>query len=118
MQDTGGAWFRCRGYHKYTPVFPSQCSHCEQAFTARDTTATRHGSPLQPQETELPPEVNGSFGPELAVVIAYLTVTCPMPRRVVPDSLEQILEDSVESGFDRTMLNKKQKQNPARGVPE
>ena len=63
--------------------------------------------PIQPQITEyrchriwcpecgketqapLPPEVAGDFGPNLAALIAYLTVVCRMPRRVVLALLEQ-----------------------------
>ena len=63
--------------------------------------------PIQPQITEyrchriwcpecgketqapLPPKVAGDFGPNLAALIAYLTVVCRMPRRVVLALLEQ-----------------------------
>ena len=42
-------------------------------------------------QAELPQEVQGHFGPELTALIAYLTVVCRMPRRVVQELLEQVL---------------------------
>ena len=42
-------------------------------------------------QAELPQEVQGHFGPELTALIAYLTVVCRMPRRVVRELLQQVL---------------------------
>jgi transposase len=42
-------------------------------------------------QAELPDEVQGHFGPQLTAVIAYLTVVCRMPRRVVQEFLGQVL---------------------------
>jgi transposase len=39
----------------------------------------------------LPQEALGHFGPQLTALIAYLTVVCRMPRRVVQEALEQVL---------------------------
>jgi hypothetical protein len=39
----------------------------------------------------LPQEAQGHFGPELTALIAYLTVVCRMPRRVVQELLQQVL---------------------------
>jgi transposase len=96
-----------------------QCSHCEKPFSERDLARAAQGEPRRHQVTELPKidahiteyqchklqcakcggktqatlpeEVKGGFGPELAALIAYQTVTCRMPRRMVLESLEHIL---------------------------
>ena len=101
------------------PLYPSQCGHCERPFSRRDRTGAVQGAPQRHQVTELPPikahiteyqchrlqcircgrttqaalpeEVKGNFGPELTALIAYQTVTCRMPRRVVLESLEHVL---------------------------
>jgi len=46
----------------------------------------------------LPPEVKGNFGPQLTALIAYLTVVCRMPRRVVEALLEQVLSIEMSLG--------------------
>jgi len=99
------------------PVYPAQCRHCEKTF--RDRARAAQGEPQRHQVTELPKieahiteyqchklkcakcgkttpavlpeEVKGNFGPELTALVAYLTVTCRMPRRVVLESLEHVL---------------------------
>ena len=101
------------------PVYPTQCRHCEKAFRDRDRARSAQGEPQRHQVTELPKieayvteyqchklkcekcgkttpaalpeEVKGNFGPELTALIAYQTVTCRMPRRVVLESLEHVL---------------------------
>jgi transposase len=101
------------------PLYPSRCRHCEKPFSGPDRTRAAEGEPQRHQVTELPKieahiteyqcnqlqcarcgrttqaalpeEVKGSFGPELAALIAYQTVTCRMPRRVVLESLEHVL---------------------------
>ena len=105
--------------NEVVPVYPPQCSHCEKIFGDRDRARAVQGKAQRHQVTELPKieahvteyqchrlrcgkcgnttqaalpdEVNGHFGPELTALIAYLTVTCRMPRRVVLESLEHIL---------------------------
>jgi transposase len=100
------------------PLYPWQCSHCEKPFGERDRTRDASGEPQRHQVTELPKieahiteyrchklqcarcgqktqatlpeELKGGFGPELTALIAYLTVTCRMPRRVVLESLEHV----------------------------
>ena len=42
-------------------------------------------------QAELPDEATGQFGPQLTALIAYLTVVCRMPRRVLREVLEQVL---------------------------
>lgn len=97
-------------------VFPPRCRHCDSRLSRRIST---QGEPRRHQVTELPPieahitefqcqcvvcpdcgkstqaelpqEVQGHFGPELTALIAYLTVVCRMPRRVVQELLQQVL---------------------------
>ena len=42
-------------------------------------------------QAQLPDEAQGQFGPELTALMAYLTVVCRMPRRVVLELLSQVL---------------------------
>jgi len=100
-------------------VFPARCRHCEDGFGEKGRKASIEGEPRRHQVTELPPiqaqiteyrcqrvvcrqcgkttqaelpsEVQGHFGSELTALIAYLTVVCRMPRRVVQELLEQVL---------------------------
>jgi transposase len=97
-------------------VFPPKCRHCDSRLSRR---MSPQGEPRRHQVTELPPieahiteyqcqcvvcpdcgkstraelpqEVQGHFGPELTALIAYLTVVCRMPRRVVQELLQQVL---------------------------
>src|SRR5438445_6283601 len=46
----------------------------------------------------LPEEAQGDFGPQLMGLIAYLTIYCRMPRRVVETFLEQVLSISMSLG--------------------
>jgi transposase len=95
-------------------VFPDACRHCHHALRARGRTVT--GAPRRHQVTELPPieahiteyqcphvvcpacgkttqapvpeDVDGQFGPQLTALIAYLTVVCRVPRRLVQALVE------------------------------
>lgn len=49
-------------------------------------------------QAELPAEAQGHFGPQLTALIAYLTVVCRMPRRVVREVLQQVLGISLSLG--------------------
>jgi transposase len=97
-------------------VFPPRCRHCSSRLSRR---MSPQGESRRHQVTELPPieahiteyqcqcvvcpdcgkstqaelpqEVQGHFGPELTALIAYLTVVCRMPRRVVQELLQQVL---------------------------
>ena len=95
-------------------MLPQQFIHCEKPLPqdgkAGRGPVLRHQvtelPPIQPQITEyrchrisypecgketqapLPPEVPSDFGPNLAALIACLTVVCRMPRRVVLALLE------------------------------
>jgi hypothetical protein len=46
----------------------------------------------------LPRELQGNFGPQLTALVAYLTVVCRMPRRVVEAFLEQVLGVEMSLG--------------------
>ena len=46
----------------------------------------------------LPEETRGHFGPQLTALIAYLTVVCRMPRRVVEALLGQVLGIDISLG--------------------
>ena len=58
-------------------------------------------------QAELPAEVKGHFGPQLTALIAYLTVVCRMPRRMVLELMEQVLGiplslGSVQNSWEET----------------
>jgi transposase len=108
------------------PVLPAQCQHCGHALPRQIEQAQTTGSLHRHQVTELPPiqariieyqchrvvcpdcgestraavpeEASGHFGPQLAALIAYLTVVCRMPRRVVEALLEQVLGIEISLG--------------------
>ena len=92
-------------------LVPSQCGHCGGRLPQNPRTVKTQGEPRRHQVTEVPPirphiteyqfpnvvcghcgkttraplpaEIAGHFGPQLAALIAYLTVVCRLPRRVV-----------------------------------
>jgi transposase len=100
-------------------LLPARCRHCDCRLTGVNRNVSTQGEPRRHQVTELPPieahiteyrcqsvvcpdcgkstqaelpqEVQGHFGPELTALIAYLTVVCRMPRRVVQELLGQVL---------------------------
>jgi transposase len=106
------------------PLFPPTCGHCHHALPARGRVVT--GALRRHQVTELPPiqahiteyqcphvvcpacgkstqaavpaEVAGQFGPQLAALVAYLTVVCRLPRRVVHALLEEVLQIPMSLG--------------------
>src|SRR3990172_7851205 len=95
-------------------VFPDACGHCQHVLPARRRAVT--GEPRRHQVTEmpsieahiteyqcplvvgpaggkttrapLPEDVDGQFGPQLTALIAYLTVVCRVPRRLVQALVE------------------------------
>jgi hypothetical protein len=107
-------------------LLPSQCRHCEARLPQNPRNLTVHGEPRRHQVTEIPPiqlhiteyqipnvvcghcgkitraplpeEIAGHFGPQLAALIAYLTVVCRMPRRVVEALLAQVLGIEISLG--------------------
>jgi len=112
--------------NEFRSVLPRQCRKCghglpqqlEQAET--DGSLRRHQvtevPPIQPRiieyqcpgvvcpacsastTAELPEDVVGAFGPQLAALIAYLTVVCRMPRRVVEALLQQVFGIDISLG--------------------
>ena len=100
-------------------LLPERRRHCGCSFAGARRKVSTRGEPRRHQVTELPPieahiteyrcqsavcpdcgkatqaelpeEVCGHFGPELTALIAYLTVVCSMPRRVVQELLGQVL---------------------------
>ena len=108
------------------PVFPLQCRQCGHALPQQLEQTETDGAPRRHQVTELPPirahvieyqchgvicpecqvitraalpqETSGQFGPQLTALIAYLTVVCRMPRRVVEALLKQALEIDISLG--------------------
>jgi transposase len=104
-------------------LFPPKCRHCDSRLSRKMSTqgeARRHQvTELPPIEAhiteyqcpcvvcpecgkatqaELPREAQGQFGPQLTALIAYLTVVCRMPRRVVRELLEQVLAIPLSLG--------------------
>ena len=120
---------------KVVEVFPVRCRHCMGGLPADGRNTSTEGEPRRHQVTELPRieahiteyqcqrvvcrqcgkttqaelplEVRGHFGPELTALIAYLTVVCRMPRRVVLELVEQVLGiplslGSVQNSWEET----------------
>jgi transposase len=116
-------------------LLPSHCHHCDCRLPGGSRKVLAQGEPRRHQVTELPPieayiteyrcqrvvcpecgkatqaklpqEVQGHFGPELTALIAYLTVVCRMPRRVVQELLEQVLGiplslGSIQNSWEET----------------
>jgi hypothetical protein len=49
-------------------------------------------------QAPLPEDVAGQFGPQLTALIAYLTVVCRVPRRLVQTLLEDALHVPISLG--------------------
>jgi transposase len=106
-------------------ILPAQCQGCGKALPQELAKAQTIGDPQRHQVTELPamrahvtefqmhgvacecgaithavlpPELKGNFGPQLTALVAYLTVVCRMPRRVVEGLLEQVLGVEMSLG--------------------
>src|SRR5580692_4536044 len=107
-------------------VLPEQCQHCGHALAMQIEEVQTVGAVQRHQVTELPPVqariieyqchrvicpecgestraavpelAAGHFGPQLAALIAYLTVVCRMPRRVVEALLGQVLGIEISLG--------------------
>ena len=100
-------------------LLPDRCRHCDCSLAGNRRKVSTQGEPRRHQVTELPPieahiteyrcqkavcpdcgkttqaelpeEEQGHFGPELTALIAYLTVVCRLPRRMVRELLQQVL---------------------------
>jgi transposase len=107
-------------------VLPTQCSRCGHGFGAGTTSAQAIGEPHRHQVVDLPPieawiteyqcfkiacpscgqatraalpeEARDQMGPRLTALVAYLTVVCRMPRRVVQRLLDQAMGISISLG--------------------
>jgi transposase len=112
--------------HAVEVRLPEHCSHCGGSLPRAPHKLVTEGEPRRHQVTELPPvqahiteyrfpnvvcgecgkttrapmpqEIAGQFGPQLAALIAYLTVVCRMPRRVVEALLAQVLGIEISLG--------------------
>jgi hypothetical protein len=108
------------------PILPEQCQHCGHTLPTHIEQVQTTGEAQRHQVTELPPiqartieyqchrvicpecgkgtraavpeEARGHFGPQLTALIAYLTVVCRMPRRVVEALLGQVLGIDISLG--------------------
>jgi transposase len=106
-------------------VLPAQCKHCGRPLPQDAEKVKTQGEPrrhqvtevpkIEPEVTEyqcpnvlcrcgkttqapLPAEVKGHFGPRLTALIAYLTVLCRQPRRVVERLLADVLGIDISLG--------------------
>src|SRR6266705_6677290 len=100
-------------------LLPERCQHCGRKLPQKSDRVTTEGEPRRHQVTEipeinphtteyqcpqvvcehcqkttqepLPEEVRGNFGPHLTALIAYWTVVCRVPRRLVEAMLADVL---------------------------
>ena len=107
-------------------LLPKQCEHCGGSLPKKPDQVTTEGESRRHQVTEIPPikahiteyqlpnvvcgrcgettraplpeEIAGHFGSQLTALIAYLTVVCRMPRRVVEALLAQVLGIEISLG--------------------
>lgn len=105
-------------------LLPQQCKHCGEQMPERPETVL--GEPHRHQVTELPrieafiieyrrpsvlcgachksscaplpAEVQGQFGPQLTALMAYWTVVCRLPRRLVEGMLADVLGITLSLG--------------------
>lgn len=111
-------------------VLPAQCGHCGHSLPQQLEQAQTSGEVHRHQVIELPAiaahileyqchrvvcpgcrhstraevplAARRQTGPQLTALIAYLTVTCRMPRRVLESVLEQVLATPVSLGTTQT----------------
>jgi transposase len=107
-------------------LLPKPCGHCGRNLPQRPRKVTTEGEPRRHQVTEIPPvkahiteyqlpnvvcgdcgqttcaplpeEIRGSFGPQLTALIAYWTVVCRLPRRLVEAMLADVLGIEISLG--------------------
>ena len=107
-------------------VLPQQCGHCGRRLPQTRGKVTTEGEPRRHQVTEmpavkaqvteyqfpnvvcgdcgkatraqLPEEIAGHFGPQLTALIAYWTVVCRLPRRLVEAMLADVLGIEISLG--------------------
>jgi len=107
-------------------LLPKQCGHCGGGLPQKAAKVTTDGEPRRHQVTEVPPmkahiteyrlpkvvcgdcgrttraplpeEIAGQFGPQLTALIAYWTVVCRLPRRLVEGMLADVLGIEISLG--------------------
>jgi len=107
-------------------LLPEQCRHCGENLPQNPDTVTAEGEPRRHQVTEVPPiqahiteyqlpnvvcghcgkatqvplpeEIAGQFGPQLTALVAYWTVVCRLPRRLVEAMLADVLGIEISLG--------------------
>src|ERR1035441_6390879 len=107
-------------------VLPQQCRHCGNHLPQKPSRVTIDGESRRHQVTEipavkahiteyqfpnvvcgscgkatrapLPEEIAGRFGPQLTALIAYWTVVCRLPRRLVEAMLADVLGIEISLG--------------------
>jgi transposase len=107
-------------------LLPKQCRHCGESLPQKYARATTEGEPRRHQVTEVPPvkahiteyqfpdvvcgqcgktthaplpeEIAGQFGPQLTALVAYWTVVCRLPRRLVEAMLADVLGIEISLG--------------------
>jgi len=107
-------------------LLPKQCRHCGGHLPQKPAAVITAGEPRRHQVTEIPPvkphiteyqfpdvvcghcgkatqaplpqEIAGHFGPYLTALIAYWTVVCRLPRRLVEAMLADVLGMEISLG--------------------
>jgi len=107
-------------------LLPKQCGHCGESLPDEPGKTTTQGEPRRHQVTEVPPvkahvteyqlpnvvceqcgkttraplpeEIAGQSGPQLTALIAYWTVVCRLPRRLVEAMLTDVLGIEISLG--------------------
>jgi transposase len=107
-------------------MLPKQCRHCGESLPQKSAKATTEGEPRRHQVTDVPPvkahiteyqfpnvvcgqcgktthaplpeEIAGQFGPQLTALVAYWTVVCRLPRRLVEAMLADVLGIEISLG--------------------
>jgi transposase len=107
-------------------LLPKHCEHCGRRLPQKTGPVTTQGEPRRHQVTEVPPvkahiteyqlpnvvcgrcgkttraplpgEIAGHFGPQLTALIAYWTVVCRLPRRLVEAMLADVLGIEISLG--------------------
>ena len=107
-------------------LLPKQCGYCGGSLPQQPGKAPTEGEPRRHQVTEVPPvkahiteyqfpnvvcgrcgkatraplpeEIAGQFGPQLTALIAYWTVVCRLPRRLVEAMLADVLGIEISLG--------------------
>ncbi len=107
-------------------LMPGQCQHCGESLPQKPGVMLSQGEPRRHQVTEipavkthiteyqfpamvcghcgkttrapLPEEIAGHFGPQLTALIAYWTVVCRLPRRLIEAMLADVLGIEISLG--------------------